>query len=224
MRYFTIEFVKFFKDLGKNNNRDWFQANKSRYEQHVKKPFYRFVQDIIEEMKNYDAELNLDVKNAVFRINRDIRFSKDKSPYKNFVAAAISRGGRKDMQYPGIYIHLEPGNFMIAGGCYMPDKTNLSKLRRYIIEHPKEIKSALGNKHFNTMYGGLADGEKNKILPKELKDYGNDHPLIYNKQYYYSSTIPDEGVFLRDDLLMLVMEHFEAGMPWNQVIINALYS
>ena len=127
------------------------------------------------------------------------------------------------MQYPGVYVHLEPGNFMIAGGCYMPDKENLSKLRRYIIDHPGEIEVALNDSVMINMYGGLAEGEKNKILPKEFKEFGKDHPIIFNKQYYYYRTYQDEGIFLIDDLVEFVMEHYRAGRLWNQVIINALY-
>jgi len=224
MAYFTQEFVDFFKELAKNNNKEWFHANKKRYEQNVKKPFYSFVQSIIDELKKEDPGLKIEVKNTVFRINRDIRFSKDKSPYKNHVAAAISRGGRKDMQYPGIYIHLEPGNFMMAGGCYMPDKENLYLLRKYIIDHPEEIKKALSDPTFVKMYGGLAEGEKNKILPKEFKEHGASHPLIFNKQYYYYKTISDENIFLAEDLLKLVIDHYKGGEPWNQIIRNALYS
>ena len=224
MANFTQEFVDFFKELGKNNHREWFHANKKRYENHVKKPFYAFVQLLIEEMKKVEPELDIEVKNTVFRINRDIRFSKDKSPYKNFVAAAISRGGRKDMQYPGVYVHLEPGNFMIAGGCYMPDKENLTKLRRFIIEHPKEIEAAMNDIEFNKIYGGMAEGEKNKILPKEFKEYGKEHPLIFNKQFYYYKSYEDESIFLREDLVDFVMKHFRAGKLWNQLIIKALYS
>ena len=223
MAYFTQEFIDFFKELAKNNHKDWFHANKKRYESHVKKPFYAFIQDVIDEMKKEDPELNIEVKNTVFRINRDIRFSKDKSPYKNHVAAAVSRGGRKDMQYPGIYIHLEPGNVTLAGGCYAPDKDKLSTLRHYIIQNPEEVKEALNDKKFKKVFGGLAEGEKNKILPKDLKEYGEDHPLIFNKQYYYWKSYEDEKELLRDDLLKFVMDHYDAGKSWNEVIKKALY-
>jgi uncharacterized protein (TIGR02453 family) len=223
MAYFTPAFIQFLKDLSRNNNREWFHEHKKTYENEVKKPFYQLVQDIINEMKMEDPELNLEVKNAVFRINRDIRFSKDKSPYKTYVSAAISRGGRKDMQFPGIYVHLEPENFMVAGGCYMPDKENLTKLRRYIVDHPEEVRKALSDKVFIKTYGGLTEGENNKILPKEFKPFGEDHPLIFNKQYYYHRSIEDDNVFLREDLLKVIMDHFKAGKPWNEIIKKAIY-
>ena len=223
MSYFTKEFVSFFKELAKNNNKEWFQAHKKEYEEYVKKPFYTFIQDLINAMKEGDPEMELEVKNAVFRINRDIRFSKDKSPYKNFVAAAVSRGGRKDMQYPGIYVHLEPGNFMIAGGCFMPDKNNLQKLRQYIVDHQSEIETALADKKFIKTFGGLAEGERNKILPAPFKSYGEEIPLLYNKQYYFYTTEKDEGIFQHKNLVKHVMKHYESGKVWSEVIKKALY-
>lgn len=224
MAYFTPAFIQFLKDLSSNNNREWFHANKKLYENEVKKPFYQLVQDVINKMKIEDPELNLEVKNAVFRINRDIRFSQDKSPYKTFVSAAIGRGGRKDMQFPGIYIHLEPENFMMAGGCYMPEKDNLVKLRRFIINHADEVNKALADYTFVKTYGGLAEGEKNKILPKEFKPFGEEHPLIFNKQFYYHSSIEDDNVYVKDNLLDIIMERYQAGKPWNAIIKKALYN
>ena len=223
MSYFTKEFVSFFKELAKNNNKEWFHAHKKEYEEYVKKPFYTFIQDLINAMKEGDPEMELEVKNAVFRINRDIRFSKDKSPYKNFVAAAVSRGGRKDMQYPGIYVHLEPGNFMIAGGCFMPDKNNLQKLRQYIVDHQSEIEVALADKKFIKTFGGLAEGERNKILPAPFKEHGKEIPLLYNKQYYFFTTEKDESIFQHKNLVKHVMKHYEAGKVWSEVIKKALY-
>lgn len=223
MAYFTKEFIDFFKELAQNNHRDWFHANKKRYENHVKKPFYAFIQDVIDEMKKDDPEMNIQVKNTVFRINRDIRFSKDKSPYKNHMGAAVSRGGRKEMEYPGIYIHLEPGNFGLAGGCYKPEKENLSKMRHYIVNNAEEVKAALEDKKFKKVFGGLTEGEKNKILPKDLKEYGDEHPLIFNKQFFYWKSYEDEKEILREDLLEFVMDHYDAGKPWNEVVKKALF-
>ena len=133
------EFIQFFKDLAANNNRDWFHANKKNYEINVKKPFYQLTQSLIDT-----CGFDLEVKNAVFRINRDVRFSKDKSPYKNYVASVISPYGRKNMEYPGLFLHLEPGNFMLGGGCHQPSKENLSKIRSYIVENPERAYDILG--------------------------------------------------------------------------------
>jgi len=97
MSYFTKDFIKFLKGLNKNNEREWFHANKKDYVTHVKDPFKAFVQLIIDKMQKVDPTVVITPKDAIFRINRDIRFSKDKTPYKTNVSAAISAGGRKDL-------------------------------------------------------------------------------------------------------------------------------
>ena len=221
MAYFTKEFNKFFKELTKNNYKEWFHANKKRYEEHVKKPFYAFVADLIEAYKN-EEDISLEVKNAVFRINRDIRFSKDKSPYKNHVGAVISKTGRKDMLYPGIYVNLEAGNLMIAGGCYQLDKVNLQKIREHIVRHPDKANKILKGKAFVAKFGGLHDGEKNKIMPKEFKETVKEIPLIANKQYFYECSYDDENILQRDDLVEFIMEHYQAGKEWNRFLIEAM--
>ena len=223
MAYFTKEFSKFFKELAKDNYREWFHANKKRYEEHVKKPFYQFVGDLIEAYKK-EEDIVLEVKNAVFRINRDIRFSKDKRPYKNHVACVVSKKGRKDMLYPGIYVHLEVGNIMIAGGCYKPDKPNLEKIRRHIVNNHDRAQRILADKEFNAIYGGLHDGEKNKIMPAEFKEAVKEMPLLANKQYFYECHYEDENILYRDDLVNFIMDHYHAGKEWNQFLIEAMES
>ena len=177
--------------------------------------------DLIEAYKK-EENISLEVKNAVFRINRDIRFSKDKSPYKNHVAAVVSKTGRKDMQYPGLYVHLESGNLMIAGGCYKPDKGNLQKIRQHIINRPSLAQKILSGEDFISKFGGLSDGEKNKIIPKEFKEAVKENPLIFNKQYFYECHYEDENILLKDDLLEFIMEHYHAGKEWNGFLIDAM--
>jgi uncharacterized protein (TIGR02453 family) len=106
MSHFSKDFLAFFEELAGDNNKDWFDANRTRYHEVVKDPWYAFVQQIIDEVRKDDPDLHLEPKQAVFRINRDIRFSKNKQPYKTHVAAVISRGGRKELTYPGLYVHL----------------------------------------------------------------------------------------------------------------------
>jgi uncharacterized protein (TIGR02453 family) len=216
---FTKGYIDFFKELTVNNNRDWFHANKKRYENEVKKPFNVFVEELLEKTGN----THVPAKNAVFRINRDIRFSKDKRPYKLHMSAVISAGGRKDMQIPGLYVHLEPGNVMIGGGAYYPDKENLSKIRQAIIDDPKRVEKILGHKKFVETFGGLHEAERNKILPKEFKVSGAEHPLIFNKQYYFMAYYKEEEVILREDLVSFILKHDKIGSEWNQFIADAIH-
>ena len=105
----STNFIQFYKDLAANNNRDWFHGNKKRYEQTVKKPFQNFVTSLINAFKEIEPTTEMTAKQAIFRINRDIRFSKDKTPYKLHASAAISTTNKKDYANPkGIYIEINP--------------------------------------------------------------------------------------------------------------------
>ena len=170
MQYFTEGFNNFFKGLAPNNHKDWFHENKKAYEKDVKKAFAKFLGDLIQNIREkYDPELDLEVKNAVFRINRDIRFSKDKTPYKLQVSAVVSRGGRKDMQYPGMYIQFGVGEIWLGGGMYRPEKQNLQLIREHMARNPEQVKKLKADKKFNTIYEAI-QGEQNKRIPKDFKE------------------------------------------------------
>lgn len=215
--WFTKEYVSFFKELARNNHKEWFHENKKRYQSYVKEPFYELVAALLEQ-----SGIDIPVKDAVFRINKDIRFSKDKSPYKNHMGAVISHGGRRDMQVPGMYIHLEVGNTMIGGGCYKPDKDNLYRIRKFVYDHPDAVHKALADPSFVDLYGGLASSEVNKVLPKEFRDKADALPMLYNKQFYFMAIYEDEDFILRDDLLEVFSKHRTEGEKWNGLMRRAL--
>lgn len=223
MQYFTEDFNNFFKGLAPNNHKDWFHKNKKTYERAVKKAFARFLTDLIQNIREkYDPELDLEVKNAVFRINRDIRFSKDKTAYKLHVSAIVSRGGRKNMQYPGMYIQFGVGELSIGGGTYRPEKENLQLIREHIVRNPEKVKKLKANKAFKEIYKEI-QGEKNKRIPKDFKEAVLSEPLIANKQFYFMAQYADdESILLKDDLMDWALEHYEAGMAWNQFFVEAM--
>ncbi len=221
MSYFTKNFTDFFKNLGANNNREWFHENKKSYENDVKKPFYAFVQDMIIEIGKLEGDLNLEVKNSVFRINRDIRFSKDKSPYKLHVGAVVSKGGRKNMQIPGLYLQLSADEHFVVGGSYKPGKSNLIKIRSTIVEDPKAYRKILNAKKFKSFFPEGVEGEKNKILPKEFKPFADDVPEIFMKQYYCMAKHKGTKFVLNNDLLGHVMDHYKAMSDFNNFIAEA---
>ncbi|MBO6517093.1 MAG: DUF2461 domain-containing protein [Bacteroidia bacterium] len=214
--YFNQAFVDFFKGLAANNERDWFHDNKKVYEKEVKQPFNQLVNDLIDR-----TGADLLAKNAVFRINRDIRFSKDKSPYKLHVGANISDGGRKNMGIPGLYVHMSAEEQWIGGGMYMPDKDSLLKIRNAIIDNPAKWESMLKNKHFKKIYDTI-QGDRNKVLPKELKERAGDNEWVYNKQFYFMAKYQDQSIPLRDDLLDFIMDHNEAGKEFNSFFKSVL--
>lgn len=223
MAYFNRAFIDFFKGLAANNNSEWFNANRKTYTKEVKEPFQALVHDTAKAIGAYAPKVaKLEVKNAMFRINRDTRFSKDKMPYKLHMGAVVSPFGRKDMQYPGLYMHLSIDTCHIGGGMYMPSKENLERIRQHLIHDPKGVEAALNAPDFKSCYGGLAEAEKNKILPREFKEFGDRHPLLYNKQFYYMSDHPGEETILRDDLLDLLVQHDRAALKLNGWFKDAL--
>lgn len=221
MAFFSSDFHSFFTDLNQNNYREWFHENKKRYEQSVREPFYQFVEHMILRVKEREPDLQLTLKEAVFRINRDIRFSKDKSPYKTHMAAAIVKGGRKNMERPGLYFHIGLTGLMIAGGVYMPGKDDLQKIRAAIAAQPQKLDEILAEPEFKKFFDGIK-GEKNKRLPHEFQQAAQVQPLIFNKQFYFMAEHPDPDVFLRNDLDQLMIDHYLAGSKMNEFLTEAL--
>ena len=222
MKYFTDDFLAFFKDLADNNNRDWFAANKKRYETSVKKPFEYFVSDLIKSVSKLNKNINIAPSEAIFRINRDIRFSKDKTPYKLNSSAAIADGGRKNVASPGLYVELGPEKLALAGGIYMPDKEQLESIRSFIARDPKKLLKLLNDKKFASTWGDL-QGEKNKIISPEFKAAAADCPYIFNKQFYFW-TERKPSIITTDKLLPTIMEYYTLAIPLSKYLSEAVKS
>ena len=221
MAYFTQDYLNFFRDLSENNHREWFHANKKRYENSVKKPFAAFVDALIERVQDEDdPEIQITAKEAIFRINRDIRFSKDKTPYKNHMSAVVSRGGRKEMTRPGLYVQLNHEHLQIYGGLYMLDKQQLQRVRTHISDHLPEFKELLANSSFAEKFDGL-HGEKNKRLPKEFQEAAEEQPLLYNKSYYHFVHLPAAHI-PQDDLIDVIMDYHLAARPMRHFLTEAI--
>lgn len=220
MSYFSNDYNKFFKELAANNHKEWFDQNRNRYEKQVKAPFARFVEDLINSIAKDDKTVKIGPKEAIFRVNRDIRFSKDKTPYKTRMSAIVSRGGRKDMVSPGIYFELGPEHVVIYGGVYMPDKTKLQQIREHIAAHPQAFDKAINHKDFKKFFGKL-HGEQSKVIPKELKAAAQKQPFIYNKQFYHYAKLPAKTVTDKN-LLKIFMDHYYAAKPLKQFFEKAL--
>ena len=168
--------IQFLNDLKANNNRDWFLANKKRYETY-KADYHKLVADFLDSMKPLDPALEtLEVKNCTFRINRDIRFSKDKSPYKDHMGMWFSSGA-KGANRAGYYVHIAPTGSFIAGGFYQPEADELKKVRKEIAFFYDDLETIVTDKNFKSIYGKLEKNENNslKTMPK---GYEKDHPAI----------------------------------------------
>ena len=166
--------LQFLKALEKNNNRDWFLANKNKYDL-AKSNYLNFVEEVLNGILKFDSSLaELNPKQCVFRINRDVRFSKNKAPYKTNFGASFSKGAKK-IDTAGYYFHLEPGACFIGGGLWMPQAPDLQKLRQEIDYCFKEFNGILQHKEFKKTFQGLSTDAK---LARPPKGYDIDNPAI----------------------------------------------
>lgn len=219
MAFFTKEYFTFFNQLEKNNNKVWFDAHRSEYEAFVKVPFRKFTEHIIAQLAQTDKSILTDASKCIFRINKDVRFSKDKSPYKLNLAAVFGKNGKKD-ERPSFYVHIGNKELFIGGGMYMIGKEDLQKIRQEIYYNPEDFEMVLKNKEFKKLYGKIA-GEKNKVLPEDYREFAKEQPYIANKQFYTGATLTQADV-LANDFDKKVLAHFKAVQPLNDFLNKAL--
>ncbi|SHG55797.1 DUF2461 domain-containing protein [Flavobacterium johnsoniae] len=218
----TKESLQFLDDLKKNNNRDWFQDNKKRYEV-FKKDYHQLVSDFLDAMKPLDPTLELlEVKNCTFRINRDIRFSKDKSPYKAHLGIWMSSGIR-GLNRAGYYVHIEKGASFIAGGFYSPEAEDLKKVRKEIAFFYDDLQEILNDKNFKKEFGSL-DINENNSLKSMPRGYEKDHPAIeFLKLKSFTATQKyDISEVTQKDFVSKVSKKLIALKPLNEFINRAL--
>lgn len=215
--------LKFLKDLKKNNNKPWFDKNRPAYED-AKKDFAEFIQKVIDQFGKKDASIkNLLAKDTVFRINRDVRFAKDKSPYKSNFGASINKGGRKAMNSAGYYFHLEPAASFTGGGIYMPVPEDLKKLRQEIDYNFGTFKKIINAKKFKAVYGDL-DKSEEFLLTRVPKGYEADNPAaayLRLKSYIAMINIPDRDLTSKA-LLKKTVNSFETLQPLIEFINKAM--
>lgn len=214
--------LKFLKNLSRNNQKDWFEKNRSQYE-NAKKEMEAFTGDVINRVGRFDESVaHLQAKECTFRINRDIRFSKDKSPYKNHLAMSISKGGKKHV-HPGYYFHLEPGKSYVAGGLWMPMAPELKKVRQEIDYNWEEFKKILTGKKFRAAFGDFSR-EDEYVLKRAPKDYEENNPAIEYlklKSWIVEAHVPDEALTSKG-LAKMVADHFETMYPMILFFTRAL--
>jgi len=209
--------LDFLRSLKVNNNREWFVNNRTAYLE-AKENFESFVQKIINRIIDFEPILKgLEVKSCVYRINRDIRFSNDKSPYKSHFGAFIVRGGKKNGdRFAGYYVHIETGNSIIAGGAYMPPKPWLSAIREKIDNNPEKLIKIINAKDFKEYFGEI-EGDKLKKAPK---GYPSDHPnidLLKYKSYLVVNKVTDASV-LSEGYVDYVTDVLRVMKPFNDFL------
>jgi uncharacterized protein (TIGR02453 family) len=213
----TEAFYEFFIGLSANNQKSWFDENRGRYERDVKALFLEFVTSVLAKMSAIDPRFEgLEAKQCIFRINKDVRFSKDKSPYKLHCAAAIQIGGRKEMGAGGLYIQLGPEECGIYSGVYMPEKEELMRIRGLIAGDLEGFARVIKETSF-VQYFGEVRGEKNKRIDTVWGAAAAEQPLIFNKQFYIQHSVEAEDT-LRLDFDDYVVEVWQASRGFNSFL------
>ena len=214
----TLEFLK---NLEENNTREWFESNRKQYEA-SKANFVDFCSVILEEMKLFEPDFsNTQVKDCIFRINRDVRFSKNKSPYKNHLSAAFGPGGRNSGKID-YYIQLQNGKTSIGGGMWQPSAGNLAKFRQEIDYSPETLKSIIESKEFRKHFPEVY-GEKLKKAPK---GYPVDHPeveLLKYKELFFYTTFSNTEV-LSGDFHNIILGHFKILKPYIDYVNDLFFA
>ena len=220
---FPRELYSFLSDLKQNNNRDWFNDHKDQYLRHVKEPTIAFISSMKDRLPNISSSYVADTRangGSMFRIYRDTRFSKDKTPYKTNIGCQFRHAAGKDAHAPGFYMHLQPGENFAGGGIWMPPTPVLSKIRDAIDRHQDEWISI---KEFINQDGRLqvAQGERYKRPPQ---GFTADHPLIDDlklKSFFASRSFSDSDV-TSAGFIDVIVETFQDIAPLMRFINEAL--
>jgi uncharacterized protein (TIGR02453 family) len=215
--------LKFLKELAKNNNKEWFDANRKKYEV-ARQDFIELADNIIKGFCKKDKDLEqLEGKKCLFRINRDIRFSKDKSPYKTNFGASFERGGRIS-PWAGYYLHIQPGNkSFLAGGVWQPEADRTKKIRQEIDYNWDEFRKIITSKKFVATFGDL-EKTKETSLSREPKGYEKSNPAIdYIKLKSWVVSAPLTDAQLTDKgVLKTILAGFETMQPLIRFLNHAL--
>ena len=218
----TKDVFQFLEALKENNNREWFTANKGLYEV-AHRQAEAFVQDVINGISCFDKEIEpVAASKCIFRIYRDVRFAKDKTPYKTNFGASIAKGGRK-MGTAGYYLHLEPGGSFVGGGIWMPEAATLKNIRSEIYFNSTEFESILLEKQFKKTYRSLGDFDKLKKAPKDFPADFVDVELLKYRSYVVTQAVSTE-MALSPGYLEHVLRAFRVLKPLvdflNRGIVN----
>ncbi|MGA9116200.1 MAG: DUF2461 domain-containing protein [Bacteroidota bacterium] len=193
-RGFSREGISFLRRLKANNNRAWFAEHRSEYEELVRFPMQCLIASLGARMRDIAPEFEFHPRASIFRIHRDIRFSRDKSPYKTNIAASFGmRGVGGAPEGPGLYVGIEPGNIFMGGGLYMPAPAQLKAIRARLAARPEEYLGVVESRRFRTAFGEIL-GDR---LAKAPLGYAADHPMIRHlrlKQFYAGVELDDHQV------------------------------
>ncbi len=221
---FNDDFWEFFTDLKQNNNREWFAGNKTRYQEIVVSPISNFIAAIGPRLHKISPHYNADPrpnKGSMFRIYRDVRFSKNKQPYKEHAAAQFRHRLSKDAHAPGYYVHLEDGNIRFGGGIWTPPSDVLQKIRERIVERPEAWQAVIEDKDIIAQFSGIkGDGLKR---PPRGFDIGAPHMNdLKRKSFFAIKSFTNTNITRSANFADEVIEAFEAATPLMYFISDAV--
>jgi uncharacterized protein (TIGR02453 family) len=220
---FPAELFDFLAELAANNNRAWFQANKSRYQDVVVTPMAEFILAMAPRLETISEHFIADPRRnggSMFRIYRDTRFSKDKRPYKENVGCQFRHRIGRDVHAPGFYVHLQPGEVFFGGGIWKPDSTTLNRIREAIIDNPSAWKKATSGATFSKRFGGL----RGESLQRPPRGFSAGHPLIddIKRKSYFAMQQVDQAVACGPQFIREVEKAFSCVSPLMEFISFAL--
>ena len=217
---FPSETLPFLRDLKANNNRDWFLPRKPVYEEKVKAPMVELVLALGEELRDFGTDLVTAPDKAIYRIYRDVRFSKDKSPYKTHVAAVFSARGLDKHAGAGLYFHVSPDELLVGGGIYRPGSRELLAIRQHIATDHEALRAICKDRTFRRFFGQMT-GERLKRIPK---GFAPDHPatdLLVYKQLLATGQL-DPTISETPRLFQELVKRFRAIEPLIVYLNSAL--
>jgi uncharacterized protein (TIGR02453 family) len=220
---FPKEGLQFLRLLKRNNNREWFQRHKGIYESHVKAPIHNLIEALGRDFQNFAPELVASPKVSAYRIHRDTRFAKDKSPYKTHIAAVFPHAGLGKHEGAALYLHIDPSELFVGGGLYMPLPEDLQVLRNHIAENPDGLHRIVQAPAFRRMFGSI-HGEQLTRVPR---GFPADHPAadyLKYKQFLASRSL-DPKIVTSPGFYKVVVETFRGMLPFirflNEPIVKA---
>lgn len=217
-RYFSRSIFDFLSDLAANNDRAWFAANQGRYEDALKDPALRLIEDFGPELAKISPHFRATPR-SLYRIHRDVRFSKDKSPYKTSAGLHFRHERAKDAHAPGFYLHIQPGMVFLGIGIWRPDSATVRRVRERIVEAPDAWRKASSGKGFRAHFELAGDR-----LSRPPRGFDADHPLVEDlkwKDYVAVKTL-DEAAVTSDALPRDLAKAFRAGSPFMGFLCDAV--
>ncbi len=220
--FFGEDTFLFLSRLGENNNRDWFHEHKHEYEAMVREPALDFIRAMKPELARFAPHfvaVDKKVGGSLMRVYRDVRFGKNKQPYKTNIGIQFRHELGKDVHAPGFYLHIEAGEAFVGAGIWHPDSETLKKIRTYIDAHPTRWQDALNDKALNKAFSLAGDS-----LKRAPKGYAMDHPMIEDlkrKDFIAIAPLMPE-LILQDDLVGLIGSYFETATPLMQQLCRAV--